>query len=110
MLCAGQFIDHDVVATVDQEGDNVFPITLQNGAQQATMNLHRLVNEALPGFCPQPVNVISPTIDAGPVYGDEPDFTQKTIRYAGMQLALCENLLTHTQHAHCYYSVSTRPC
>lgn len=83
MVCAGQFIDHDVVATVDGDGDDTFDISLQNGAQTATMSLHRLVTVPGPGSCPVPHNVISPLIDAGPVYGDETEFTQMTLRAPG---------------------------
>ena len=81
--CAGQFIDHDVVATVDADGDNTFDINLQNGAQTAVMKLHRLVSVPGPDECPVPHTVISPQIDAGVVYGDETAFTQETLRAPG---------------------------
>lgn len=85
MVCAGQFIDHDVVATIEEgeEGDPTFDISLQNGATTATMSLHRATTVPGPGSCPVPHNVITPLIDAGVVYGDETEFTQKTLRAPG---------------------------
>lgn len=78
----GQFIDHDVVATVDVEGGDDFDITLSSYGQTATMTLHRLFTEPEDGApkCRSPINVISPQIDGSMVYGSDEAYLNDVLR------------------------------
>eukprot|EP00892_Ulva_mutabilis_P011638 jgi/Ulvmu1/8847/UM049_0029.1 len=78
----GQFIDHDIVATVD--GDDSLHeadiITLSNDrGMTAKMRLHRLISDG-PASCPSPVVVNTPHVDAGVVYGEDAAFLRETLR------------------------------
>ena len=83
------------MATVDDQNGPAFTISLANGADTANMVLHRTVNDAPPGECPLPPQVITPTIDAGVVYGAEPEFLEKTLRAPGVN----SHLVGYTMHA-----------
>ena len=79
---AGQFIDHDVVATVDEEDGESHDIILSSFGQTATMTLHRLFTEPEAGNpkCRSPINVISPQIDASQIYGSDPVYLKNVLR------------------------------
>ena len=60
------------VATVDDESSEAYTIELNSYGQSAVMTLHRLlVEEGRAGQpkCRSPINVITPQVDAGMVYG-----------------------------------------
>lgn len=70
-----QFLDHDLVATVDDEEGPKFNIDMSNGQQSAVMTLARLVVEQSGNSqCRIPLTVNTPVIDAGPVYGSNEQF------------------------------------
>lgn len=105
---AGQLIDHELVATVDDQDGPAFNISLANGADTANMILHRTVNDAPPGECPLPPQVITPQIDAGVVYGNEPEWLEMTLRSPGMNSHLAVPA-SNASRSHLYSYKHPRP-
>ena len=78
----GQFLDHILVATVDDEEGEEFDIVLTApGEQPATMTLGRvIVDEDPETMCRMPRVTTRPLVDAGTVYGPDEEFLQRTLR------------------------------
>ena len=79
----GQFLDHILVATVEEEGEGPeFEIVLTApGERPATMTLGRVVADEDPDtMCRMPRVTTIPLIDAGTVYGPDEEFLQRTLR------------------------------
>ena len=70
----GQFMDHDMVATVDNVDGQAFDIAMSNGDQSAQMTLFRLTVDQSDGKCRVPLTVNTPVLDAGPVYGTNEEY------------------------------------
>lgn len=78
----GQFLDHDLVATLDNHEGQAFPVEITDGLQTATMTLTRLLKEGT-GTCKTPINTVTPQIDAGTVYSPDEKYLQSTLREPG---------------------------
>ena len=78
----GQFLDHDLVATLDNHEGQVFPIEITDGPRTATMSLTRLLKKG-DGSCKTPINTVTPQIDAGTVYSPNEEYLQSTLREPG---------------------------
>eukprot|EP00892_Ulva_mutabilis_P005677 jgi/Ulvmu1/3481/UM160_0003.1 len=76
----GQFLDHDLALTIEDE----LGATINVGAADADdpMQLHRAITFPSQG-CPSTLNVHSPQIDAGPVYGTDESYILDTLREPG---------------------------
>lgn len=72
----GQFLDHDLVATLDDHDGQSFPIEITDDGQTATMQLTRLKKEGEVGQCKTPINTVTPQIDAGTVYSPDEEYLQ----------------------------------
>jgi Animal haem peroxidase len=86
----GQFIDHDVVATVDDTDGHEFDISMGYGGDSGVMTLHRLVVEPSGqwnGKCRTPPSVISPHVDGSMVYGSDEQYLQ--VRLHRRHFAFC---------------------
>lgn len=97
----GQFIDHDIVATIDGTGEELEDRIKLKGERgmEAIMRLHPLVSEGSTDCSrggPTPKVVNSPIVDAGTVYSDEPAFLENVLRVKDSCMLLTsgpENLL-----------------
>jgi peroxidase len=75
----GQFIDHDLVASIEQPDGKKYPIELSSGDNTATMTLSRLFSEQ-DGDCNVPITTNTPLLDAGVIYSANDDFLHSTLR------------------------------
>ena len=92
----GQFLDHDLVATLDNHEGQVFPIEITDGPRTATMSLTRLLKKG-DGSCKTPINTVTPQIDAGTVYSPNEEYLQSTLREPGScKLRMLEGCLLYT--------------
>eukprot|EP00892_Ulva_mutabilis_P005607 jgi/Ulvmu1/3418/UM016_0037.1 len=74
----GQFVDHDLTLTIEDEGGPVFPV----GSSDDDMALHRAIS--VPSSdCPLALNVHSPQLDAGNIYGPQKSYLDSTLREPG---------------------------
>lgn len=83
----GQFIDHDLVATVDEDSPSAPTFDIEMAPKRkrrpaAVMELHRLVADR-EDDCRAPVVVNTPTIDAGTIYSNNDDFLRYGLREPG---------------------------
>eukprot|EP00892_Ulva_mutabilis_P008155 jgi/Ulvmu1/5711/UM024_0060.1 len=76
----GQFVDHDLTLTIENESGP----TSEVGAADADdpMQLHRVITFPSQG-CRSALNVHSPQIDAGPIYGTDESYIRDTLREPG---------------------------
>eukprot|EP00892_Ulva_mutabilis_P000383 jgi/Ulvmu1/10345/UM061_0028.1 len=75
----GQFVDHDIVATIDDLDGPTFTVKLEHGDKSADMTLHRLVAPVEDG-CPVPPQIHTAAIDASQVYGTDEAYLKGTLR------------------------------
>ena len=74
----GQFVDHDLVGTVDPPpSGHKYEIPMTKNGQTAVMRLDRVVSDEIEGTpCRSPKSIQTPLLDAGPVYGTDEDYLQ----------------------------------
>ena len=70
--------DHDLALTIeDEDGPSI-----EVGTEQDTMEVHRAVTEIDRG-CKNTLNVHTPHVDAGPIYGSDESYVQSMLRRPG---------------------------
>eukprot|EP00892_Ulva_mutabilis_P005800 jgi/Ulvmu1/3592/UM017_0004.1 len=71
----GQFVDHDLALSLDNERSPTIAVETATDV----MELHRFVTSNRRG-CRNSLNVHTPIIDAGPIYGSDEQYLQGTLR------------------------------
>ena len=71
-------VDHDLALTIEDEESSSIEVEAKN----TFMELHRAVTQKR-GRCSNTINAHTPQVDAGPIYGSDRIYMQRTLRQPG---------------------------
>lgn len=75
----GQFVDHDLVATLEDLDGPTFTVDMKVGKRKGSMTMHRLVAPLEDG-CPAPPQIHTAALDGSQIYGTDETYLKNTLR------------------------------